>query len=280
MHPGGLRRPLRQEKRRRVVHRGQAIRSHLEDPDLVGRAESVLGGPQDPVAVLAVPLEIDHRVHEVLQGPRARQAPLLGHVADQPDADLLALGHLREAAGHLAHLAQAARGGFEGVAPDGLDRVHDDQRRASGWRSARAPPPGRSRRPGRGRGRRRRAAGRARSPAPGTPRRRRRGPRVPGGPARPPPGAAAWISRRPDPRRPGSRRPGPVPRPGPDPARRCRSAPADGRTRGRPTGAPAGPRPAPPGRAPAPDRPPGLPISVRLPHAPQSGQRPSQRGAW
>jgi hypothetical protein len=65
----------------------------------------------------------------MLQGPRARQASLLGHVADQPDADLLAFGHLGQAAGHLAHLTEAARSGLEGVAPDGLDGVRDDQRR-------------------------------------------------------------------------------------------------------------------------------------------------------
>ena len=76
--------------------------------------------------VLPVSLEIDHRIDEVFQRPRTRQAAILGHVPDQPDAHLVPLGHLQEPAGHLAHLAQAAGGGAERGAPDGLDRVHDD----------------------------------------------------------------------------------------------------------------------------------------------------------
>ncbi len=68
--------------------------------------------------------EIEHRVHHVLQQPRAGNGALLGHVAHQEGGDARALGHQHETHGGLAHLADAARGRGDLRAEDGLDRVH------------------------------------------------------------------------------------------------------------------------------------------------------------
>src|SRR3546814_3064801 len=60
---------------------------HLEDADLVGRAEAVLHRPQDAEVVAAVALEGEHGVDHVLQHLGAGNEPLLGHVADEEQAE-------------------------------------------------------------------------------------------------------------------------------------------------------------------------------------------------
>ena len=62
------------------------ITAHLEDADLVGGAEAVLRGAQQAGGPEPLPLQVDHRVDEVLEGPRTGHRSLLGHVADQRDA--------------------------------------------------------------------------------------------------------------------------------------------------------------------------------------------------
>ena len=58
-------------------------------PDLVGRAEAVLQRAQRAVGALALALELQHAVDEVLEHPRAGQRALLGHVADEQHGDAL-----------------------------------------------------------------------------------------------------------------------------------------------------------------------------------------------
>ena len=83
-------------------------RGHLEDAELVRRAEAVLDGAQDAVRAVAVALEVEDAVDEVLEHARARDGALLRHVADEEGRDALLLGDAEEAAGRLAHLADRA----------------------------------------------------------------------------------------------------------------------------------------------------------------------------
>ena len=81
---------LGDEPRGGVGHLGQAVAAHLEDADLVGGAEAVLERAQRAVGALALALELEHAVDEVLEHPRAGQGALLGHVAHQQGGDVAA----------------------------------------------------------------------------------------------------------------------------------------------------------------------------------------------
>ena len=58
---------------------------HLEDADLVGRTEAILGAAQQAVLVEALALEVEHGVDHVLEDLRAGDRAVLGDVADQKD---------------------------------------------------------------------------------------------------------------------------------------------------------------------------------------------------
>ena len=60
---------------------------HLEDAELVRRAEAVLRGAQHAVRVVAVALELEHAVDEVLEHARAGDRAVLRHVADEEERD-------------------------------------------------------------------------------------------------------------------------------------------------------------------------------------------------
>src|SRR5437763_11365253 len=55
------------EELRRVRYADEPIAGHLEDAELVGRAEAVLRRPQNTVSVVAVALELEHTIDEVLE---------------------------------------------------------------------------------------------------------------------------------------------------------------------------------------------------------------------
>ena len=76
-------RRLADEARARVEHLDEPARAHLEHADLVRRAEAVLQRAQRPVGPLALALELQHAVDEVLEHARARQRALLRDVADE-----------------------------------------------------------------------------------------------------------------------------------------------------------------------------------------------------
>ena len=67
---------------------------HLEDADVVRRAEAVLQRAQRPVRALALALELQHAVDEVLEHARAGERALLRDVPDEQDRGARALGDL------------------------------------------------------------------------------------------------------------------------------------------------------------------------------------------
>ena len=92
--------------RRGTAGSGRARRSrpplgHLEQAELVGGAEAVLDRPQQAQRVVAVALEGEHGVDDVLEHPGPGEAALLGDVADEHDGDAAVLG--RAARGGAAH---------------------------------------------------------------------------------------------------------------------------------------------------------------------------------
>ena len=119
--------PFREEECRRVLHRLQAGAGHLENGHLAGGAEAVLDRPDDAVVVVALPLEVEHGVDDVLQGLGAGDGALLGDVADEEDGRAGGLGLEQEAGGALADLADAAGGGLQRGGVGRLDGVHDHQ---------------------------------------------------------------------------------------------------------------------------------------------------------
>ncbi len=72
---------------------------------------------------MGVALEIQHRVHDMLQHARPGQRAFLGDVADQNDGDVLALGDARQLRGALAHLRHRTGRRSELFGIHGLDRV-------------------------------------------------------------------------------------------------------------------------------------------------------------
>ena len=114
---------LRQPDRCRVLDRHEAVGAHLQDADLVGGAEAVLGGTQHPVRAAVLAVERDDAVDEVLQQARPGQRPVLGDLADEEDGHTARLGSAQELRGGLAHLADAPGRAVEVVGGQGLDRV-------------------------------------------------------------------------------------------------------------------------------------------------------------
>ena len=153
---------------------------HLEDADLLGRAEAVLGRADQPQRRVALALDRDDRVDEVLEGLGPGDRAVLGHVPDEDDRDALALGEVHQADGRLADLADAAGRAVELVDRRGLDRVDDDERRSHAVgrprRSTRCRARPGPRRAARDRPRAGRAARRAGGPGRPTPRRSRTAP--------------------------------------------------------------------------------------------------------
>jgi hypothetical protein len=121
-----------EEERRGIGDLAQAVAGHLEDADLVGRAEAVLHRAQDAELVAALALEVEHGVDHVLDHARAGDLALLGDVADQHHRDAAPLGEGDELVGGGADLGDRAGGAVDMVGPHGLDRVDDRQRRALG----------------------------------------------------------------------------------------------------------------------------------------------------
>ena len=103
----------------------EAALAHLEHAGLVRRAEAVLERAQRAVGPLALALELQHAVDEVLEHARAGQRALLGHVADEQHGDGARLGEPRDAVGDLAHLADDAGRAREVAGVQGLHRVDD-----------------------------------------------------------------------------------------------------------------------------------------------------------
>src|SRR5439155_23344614 len=123
------RRTLRQEELRRIRHGFEARSRHLEDAELADRAEPVFHGAYDAMRVVALALEIEDGVDDVLERFRAGEAAVFGDMTDEKRRDVLPLRRKQQLRRGLAHLADAAGRGLELQREDRLHRVDDDERR-------------------------------------------------------------------------------------------------------------------------------------------------------
>jgi hypothetical protein len=119
---------LGEESPRRIGDLGESLLAHLEDADLLGRPEAVLRGTEQANRGVALALEGEHGIDEVLQCLRPRDRAVFRDVADEDDRDSLRLGELHQAQGSAADLADAPRRAVEIVDRRGLDRVDDEER--------------------------------------------------------------------------------------------------------------------------------------------------------
>ena len=115
-----------------LLHLHQARLLHLEDAEFLGGAEAVLDGAEQPKAVAAVALQVEDRVHQMLQGHRAGNGALLGDVADDKDGGAgefgRELGTRRKAVSRTWFREPGAEGDGGGV--HGLDGIQGQVGRA------------------------------------------------------------------------------------------------------------------------------------------------------
>ena len=104
-----------------------ALVVQLEAADLVRRPVAVLHPSYEPQPRVAVALEAQDDVHEVLQQTRARDGAVLGDVADQERGHAAVLGGADQGAGHLPDLGDAAGGAVDLRGGDRLHGVQDQQ---------------------------------------------------------------------------------------------------------------------------------------------------------
>ena len=97
------------EDLRRIGDADEPAAGHLEDAELVRRAEPVLRRAQDAVGVVAVALELEHAVDEVLEHARPGHRAVLRDVADEDRGDAGLLRDAQQPCGRLAHLRDRAR---------------------------------------------------------------------------------------------------------------------------------------------------------------------------
>ena len=116
-----LTRMRRPEQLGRVGHADETGRGHLEHAELVRRAEAVLRRAQDAVLVVAVALELEDAVDEVLEHARPRDRAVLRDVSDEHRRDAGLLRDAQEPRCGLAHLRHRA-----GRRPErrGVQRLH------------------------------------------------------------------------------------------------------------------------------------------------------------
>ena len=118
-----------QHERPGIGHGAQAVVAHLEDADLAGGAEAMLDRGEDPQGVMAVPVEGEHRVDEMLDRAGPGEVSVLRHVSHQEQRHAAGLCHAGQALDAGAHLGQAARRLGQLGVRDRLERVDHEQRR-------------------------------------------------------------------------------------------------------------------------------------------------------
>ena len=116
-----------EEQSRRVRNLADTVGGLLEAADLIGRAEAVLQPAQHAQARLAVTLEVEHHVDQVLQHARASDVAVLGDVADQQDRQVRRLRQACQRGCDRAGLSHTASDAFHAGRLHRLDRVHDEQ---------------------------------------------------------------------------------------------------------------------------------------------------------
>ena len=102
-----------EEELGRVGDGNEPVLRHAEDADLVDAAEAVLRRAQHAVVERVLALEVEHRVDDVLERLRPRDAAALRDVPDDEHRGAALLGEPHEARGALAHLPDVARRAFE-----------------------------------------------------------------------------------------------------------------------------------------------------------------------
>lgn len=121
-------RALREEEPRRVLDLREAVRAHLEEPDLVRRAEPVLHRPQRAQRRVAVPLEEEHGIDGVLKEARAGEPALLRHLPDEHERGPRGARGRHEHVRGAPHLRRTPRRPLHAGRPERLHAVHDAER--------------------------------------------------------------------------------------------------------------------------------------------------------
>src|SRR3989454_407823 len=85
----------------RIGHGHEPRPGHLEHADLVHRAEAILHRPEDPVVERGLTLEVEHRVHDMLERLRPGDPTAFGHVAHQQHGGTRFLGAPHQPGGAL-----------------------------------------------------------------------------------------------------------------------------------------------------------------------------------
>ena len=87
----------------------EPARGHLHEPELVGRAEAVLQRAQHAQRVMAIALEREHRVDDVLERARPGEPTVLRDVPDEQGRDVVLLREPHELLRAVAHLGDRTR---------------------------------------------------------------------------------------------------------------------------------------------------------------------------
>ncbi|MEZ4507037.1 MAG: hypothetical protein R2848_14580 [Thermomicrobiales bacterium] len=121
----GIERAFLQESLRRVPNFLQAGLGHLEHPDFIGRAKSVLHRAENAELLEALTFEIQHRVDHVFKHARPGDVPLFGDMANDDDRDHARFCPPDELRGRFTNLPDTAGGRLEIIDSRGLDRIDD-----------------------------------------------------------------------------------------------------------------------------------------------------------
>jgi hypothetical protein len=128
--PAGRRRPWRRprplaqpEDRRGVGHADEPGAGHLEDGELVRSSRSGSWSRADAVSEVAIALELEHAVDEVLEHARTCERTVLRHVTDEERGDPDLLRDPQDATRRLAHLRDRTRRGTDTGRMERLHRV-------------------------------------------------------------------------------------------------------------------------------------------------------------
>ena len=87
-----------------IGHAHQATFRHFEHTEFTRRAKTVLGGAHDAQCMVAITLEREHGVDNVLEHARPSEASFFGDVANEDDGNVALLGFLHQSVRAPAHL--------------------------------------------------------------------------------------------------------------------------------------------------------------------------------
>ncbi len=108
---------------------GDALGRQVEAAHLVHGAVAVLHRPDHPEPGVAVALEVEDHVHQVLEDAGPGDRAVLGHVADEHRGDVAGLGHADQGGRDLLDLGDATGHAVDARGADRLHGVDDHQAR-------------------------------------------------------------------------------------------------------------------------------------------------------